>query len=112
MPKLEQIRAWYPDRWNESRVRAAVEKGVIDALDYEDIVGDPYPGPKVTYSFTGLSAADVLRSLNKRANLDELRQACEWLGIEWDVSPKLTRAQLRELIEAAAAGEHAQEAGE
>ena len=103
MPKLEQIKAWYPDRWGEARMRAAVEKGCIDAADYEDIVGEPYPGEKVTYNFSGMSAADVVRSLSYRPKLDELRQACGWLGIPWDES--MTRAQLRSLIDEKAGAE-------
>ena len=103
MPKLEQIRAWYPNRWGESRVRAAVEKGCIDAADYEDIVGEPYPGEQVAYNFAGMSADDVVRSLSYRPKLDELRQACDWLEIPWD--EKMTRAQLRNLIDQKAAAE-------
>lgn len=105
MPKFEQIREWYPDRWGEPRVRAAVEKGCIDAAGYEDIVGEPYPGAVPSRDFTGLSAADVLASLHKRATLAELRLACDWLKIAWDAS--MTRAQLRSLVESAAESEAA-----
>ena len=53
------------------------------------------------YDFTGMSAAEVVRSLSYRPTLDELRQACDWLQLEWDET--MTRAQLRALIDAAAA---------
>lgn len=103
MPTVSQIRAWFPDRWDERRVKLAVEKGCIDPTDYEDIVGEPYPGEQQAYNFTGMTAQEVVRSLSYRPKLDELRQACDWLGLEWD--EKMTRAQLRALIDEAAAAE-------
>lgn len=42
MATLSQISAWYPDRWDERRVRLAVEKGCITQADYEEVVGVPY----------------------------------------------------------------------
>ena len=98
---LSKISEYYPDRWGKERVANAVVKGHITDTDYEDIVGEPYPGGQQTYNFTGMTADEVVRSLSYRPKLDELRQACDWLQLPRD--EKMTRAQLRALIDEAAA---------
>ena len=104
MSWYSKIKAWYPDRWGKSRVRDACDKGYITPEEYEDIVGEPYVGASHV-DFTGMTAAEVARSLSYRPTLDELRQACDWLGLAYYES--MTRAQLRALIDAAVEAEGA-----
>ena len=91
-------------------------EGAITAEDYEEIkqTRQGYrdevnaleaeiariEGNSSPYDFTGMDAAEVVRSLSYRPTLDELRQACDWLQIEWNET--MTRSQLRALIDAAA----------
>ena len=92
----------YYDRglWTEGMVCDAYAKGRITAEELYEITGidvsDEGEGDDETYDFTGMTPAEVWRSLSPRPKLDEYRQACDWLGLEWDMS--MTRAQLRALL--------------
>jgi len=106
-----KIKGYY-DRglWSASQVRDAYMKGRITAEELYEITGDDVSADgddEEDYSakFYGLTASAVLESLHRQATLKELRQACDWLQIEWDVEPRLTRAELRALIDAAAQAE-------
>lgn len=74
-----------------------------------DFIEQPAQQP-AEYDFSNcMTAAEVKRSLSYRPTLDEYRQACDWLGLDWDES--MTRAALAALIdEAAGAGEASDEA--
>ena len=103
MSWYQKIKKWFDaGSWNETMVRNAVVKGKITQAECDDIL-EGAEQTQSAISFAGLTVADVLRSLNKKATLDELRQACDWLNIPWDRT--MTRAQLRALIEAAAEAE-------
>lgn len=96
-------RRMYPRYWDKSQLAALVEKGKLSAEAYESITGEPYAEPVRVYDFTGMTAQEVVRSLSYRPTLDEYRQACDWLKLPWDEA--MTRAELRALIDEAAAAE-------
>lgn len=79
----------------EAELEAREQEGPEDA----DEEGDR-EGQAVVYDFTGMSAAEVLRSLSYRPTKDELHQACDWLQILY--TPTMTNAELKALIEASA----------
>ena len=87
--------------WSIDNLIALADKGKLSDDAIRRITGTEFEGSGYQSNvFAGMTVAEVQRSLNKRATLDELRQACDWLNIPWD--DKMTRAQLRSLIEAAA----------
>jgi len=96
-----KIKKYYEQvKWSLEWVCDAYAKGRITAEELYEITGidvsDEGEGDDETYDFTGMTPAEVWRSLSPRPKLDEYRQACDWLGLEWDMS--MTRAQLRALL--------------
>lgn len=71
-----------PEQLREA-VRAALEE--LEAAE-----------EKPEFDFTGMSAAEVWRSLSYRPTKDELQQACDWLGIEYE--PNATNSALKALL--------------
>jgi len=93
--------------WSAQMVRDAYGKGRITAEEMAEILDedgeeseDDDPEPQRTYDFTGMSAAEVVRSLSYRPTKDELQQACDWLGLAY--TAQMTNAQLKALIYEAA----------
>lgn len=98
-----QAKRYYPKHWSLENLKSLVDKGKLTAAEFFQVTGEEYGETVKAYDFTGMSAADVKRSLSYRPTLDELRQACDWLKLDWDTS--MTRAQLIALIDAAAEAE-------
>ena len=45
MPNFEDIKKYYEKKiWNKTMVRMAVKQKVITPAEYEEIVGESYPG--------------------------------------------------------------------
>ena len=106
----KRMRGDFPDgKWdrfiasqNEMFGRRAMLEEELEARDTgDDESEDDQEGQEsqtVVYDFSGMSAAEVLRSLSYRPTKDELHQACDWLGISY--TPTMTNAELKSLIEA------------
>ena len=74
--------------WSIDNLMALADNGKLSDEAIRRITGTEFEGPgQQSNVFAGMTVAEVQRSLNKRATLDELRQACDWLNIPWDEKP-------------------------
>ena len=94
--------------WGVDQLAALAGKGLLTDAQVAEIVGadlvdEGSPEPAGSFDFSGMTAAEVVRSLSYRPTKDELQQACDWLGIAYDGTE--TNAELRALIDAAAEAE-------
>lgn len=98
-----QAKRFYPKLWSIENLRSLVDKGKLTDAEFFQVTGEEYGETAKKYDFTGMTAAEVVRSLSYRPTLDELRQACDWLELDWNTA--MTRAELIALIDAAAEAE-------